>query len=149
MLIYMDYFLVFDREQLPDRGLEAFGAGHFGWLAFAALLCIVLCRACRRASLTRRRALRYAVASLILTSELTRQLCLFMADTPFLQTLPLHLCSLSVYLAALYSLHPTPLAGELLYSLTLPGAAFALLFPDWLYYPAGNLLSISAFSGIR
>ncbi len=147
MLINMDYFLVFDRDLLPESGLKAFGVGHFGWLAFAVLLCFLLCRRYRHAPAARRSALRYAVAALILLCELTRQICLRTAATPVVYTLPLHLCSLSVYLAAWHSLRPSPFTGELLYCLSMPGAVCALLFPDWLYYPAGNLLSISAFLG--
>lgn len=147
MLPDMDYFFVFDRNLLPDAGIEAFGAAHICWLALAVLITAALCRTCRRTARDHRDRLFRRVCTAILLCELTRRLCLRSAAVPELFALPLHLCSMSVYLAAWHCLRPSCLTGELLYCLSMPGAAFALLFPDWLYCPAANLLSISGFVG--
>ncbi len=62
-------------------------------------------------------------------------------------TLPLHLCSLSYGLCLLHALTRWNWLGEILYFPCLPGAALALLFPDWTAYPLWNYMSIAAFAG--
>ena len=62
-------------------------------------------------------------------------------------TLPLHLCSLSYGLCLLHALTRWDWLGEILYFPCLPGAALALLFPDWTAYPLWNYMSIAAFLG--
>lgn len=59
--------------------------------------------------------------------------------------LPLHLCTMSVYLAAYHALFGGELAGQLLYAFAMPGAVCALVFPDWCGYPAFSFLSASSF----
>lgn len=143
----MKYFFVFDQKLPPNVGIAAFGAEHICWLALAAVIVTALCRSCRRTEVRRRGRLYRSLCAVLLLCELLRQLCLRAADVPRIYTLPLHLCSMSVYLSAWHCLRPSRLTGELLYCLSMPGAAFALLFPDWLYCPALNLLSISGFCG--
>ncbi len=62
-------------------------------------------------------------------------------------TLPIHLCSLSYGLCLLHALTRWDWLGEILYFPCLPGAALALLFPDWNAYPLWNYMSIAAFLG--
>lgn len=147
MLVPMEYFFVFDRDLPPNVGISAFGAEHLCWLCIAVLLTAALCRRLRRAPPRAARRTQCVVCALILLTELCRELCLLSAGVWGIYTLPLHLCSLSVFVTLWHCLKPTPLAGELLYCLGMPGAACALLFPEWLRYPAFNLLSISTFLG--
>ena len=143
----MDYFFVFDSQLPPGVGIRAFGREHLIWIAAAVLLTALLCFAARKASGRGFRALQWAVCAGVLLCEANRQLCLLSAGVWGVYTLPLHLCSLSVFLVLAHCLRPGALKGELLYCLTMPGAAFAVLFPDWLNYPAWNLLSLGTFLG--
>jgi uncharacterized membrane protein YwaF len=59
--------------------------------------------------------------------------------------LPLHLCGLAVFFTFAHALHPTETVGNFLYSSCMPGAACALLFPDWTAYPAFSYHSLVAF----
>ena len=147
MLRNMEYFFVFDHHLPQGVGIGWMGGVHIGWLLFAALAIFGLCRACRRADAPRFRFLQRAVCAGILVTEVVRELCLLSAGVWGVYTLPLHLCSLSVFVVLWHTLRGNALSGELLYCLGMPGAAMALLFPDWLYYPAANLMSINSFLG--
>lgn len=143
----MDLFFVFDKDLPPGVGIRAFGPEHLAWIAASALVIFLLCFAARRASGRGFRALQWIVCALVLACEANRQLCLLSAGVWGVYTLPLHLCSMSVFLVLYHCVRGGALAGELLWCLTMPGAVCALLFPDWLYYPARNLLSLGTFLG--
>ena len=63
----------------------------------------------------------------------------------FLYELPLHLCSMAGILCGIHCITQWEWLGQVLYSLCLPGAVLALLFPNWNFYPAIHFLSIEAF----
>lgn len=143
----MKLFFVFDRDLPAGVGIRAFGPEHAAWLLVCAAIILLLCLAAKKASGRTFRALQRTVCALALICEANRQLCLLSAGVWGVYTLPLHLCSMSVFLILLHCIRGGTLAGELLWCLTMPGAVCALLFPDWLYYPAWNLLSIGTFLG--
>ncbi len=143
----MELFFVFDRDLPPGVGIDAFGPEHIAWLLASAAVIFLLCFAAKKASGRAFRALQWGVCALVLACEINRQLCLLSAGVWGVYTLPLHLCSMSVFLVLWHCVRGGTLAGELLYCLTMPGAVCALLFPDWLDYPAWNLLSLGTFLG--
>ena len=143
----MENFFVFDLDLPAGVGIRWLGKEHILWLLIAAAITLLLCIAFARASERGKRMIRRVVCVLILLCEANRQLCLLSAGVWGVYTLPLHLCSMSVFVVLWNCLRGGKLSGELLYCLTMPGAAFALVFPDWLDYPALNLLSIGTFLG--
>lgn len=62
-----------------------------------------------------------------------------------LEVLPFHLCSMAIYLSLLNAYYPGKIKKEILYSLCMPGAAAALLFPSWAGYPMISLVNIQNF----
>ena len=60
--------------------------------------------------------------------------------------LPLHLCSINIFLIAAGAIRPNQRLREVLYAVCLPGAFFALLFPGWNYLPLWNALCIHSFT---
>ena len=70
---------------------------------------------------------------------------LFAAGEYNLGRLPLHLCAMAVYICALHAWRGGALTGQFLYAFCMPGAVFALIFPDWGYYPALHFMSASSF----
>ncbi len=60
--------------------------------------------------------------------------------------LPLHLCSLAMFVCMYYGAHPeSNTCGQILYSVCFPGAMCALLFPDWTMFPILHFQSIHSF----
>lgn len=137
----MTYF-IFNPEA---AGIELFGTEHIIMLALAAiitpLLTITYCRLDKKA----RRRMGLAVASLTLISELARLTGITASGNLGWDQLPLHLCGLAVFVGFFHALFPTAITGELLYSLCMPGALFALLFPGWLGQPSTSFFSANSF----
>ena len=77
--------------------------------------------------------------------ELLRAALLLAAGEYNLGRLPLHLCAMAVYICALHAWRVGALTGQFLYAFCMPGAVFALIFPDWGYYPALHFMSASSF----
>ena len=137
----------FDYYTLPPEGtgFVLFGALHLSWLCAIALLIFVCARFYRgRAALGQRRT-ELALAWTAVGLQWLRDLLLLAGGHFEVGFLPLHLCGLSVYLILWNAYRSTPLKQELLYCLTLPGAVFALLFPNWNVYPFFNFMHLSSF----
>lgn len=54
--------------------------------------------------------------------------------------LPLHLCSINIFLIALHAWKPSRLLDNFLYFICIPAATAALLFPTWTSLPAANFM---------
>ncbi len=138
------FFVLTESSEL---GFGLFSAAHFVWLILSAA-CIVAVSICyKRAAAASRRRMRRSVASLILGIELVKTAFLICMDEYDIGRLPLHLCGLAVYLEFIHSLRDQPADGffsQFLFAFCMPGAVFALIFPDWVGYP---LLSFMTFAG--
>jgi hypothetical integral membrane protein (TIGR02206 family) len=93
-----------------------------------------------------RRFLRFSVSFLILAGELVKTLLLLLWQRYTPEQLPLHLCSINMFLIGIHTLRPGKLLDNFLYSICLPGAAIALLAPGWASLPFSNFLCIHSFS---
>lgn len=137
----------FDFSIGPEaKGFGRFSAVHGAYLAAAVLCVLLLCILYRRASGKERRAVRLAVASAALGLELLRALLLMVSGYYTLGRLPLHLCGMAVYIGFYHALRGGRLTGQFLYAFCMPGAAAALLFPDWSYYPALHFMTVCSFA---
>ena len=141
----MNSFFVLDKGLFPDIGFERFGFGHFLWLFVGGSGLVLGCFAYRKAPPERRPRLRLLTASVALGLELWRAGLLLSRGLYDLGRLPLHLCSLSIYLCFFHALTGRQGLGQFLYALTLPGAALALLFPDWAGQPLFGFITVSSF----
>lgn len=141
----MNSFFVLDKGRFPEIGFECFGFGHFLWLFVIGTGLVLGCFAYRKAPPERRPRLRLLAASAALGLELMRAGLLMSRGQYDLGRLPLHLCSLSIYLCFFHALTGRPGLGQFLYAFTLPGAAFALLFPDWAGQPLFCFITVSSF----
>lgn len=138
-------FFDFTGENNPASGFAMFGAEHFAWLAALVAAGALLCFCYKKSGARTRRSIRRAAAAAALGIELLRAALLFAAGEYNIGRLPLHLCAMAVYICALHSWRGGRLTGQFLYAFCLPGAVFALLFPDWVSYPALHFMSVSSF----
>ena len=141
----MGNFFDFSIDSGWQEGFGRFSAGHWLWITGAVFACWALCRLYRSADGAGRRRLRLAVALSALGVELLRAALLAAAGRYGLTSLPLHLCGLAVYIGAAHALRPGERTGQFLYAFCMPGAAAALLFPDWSYYPLWHFMTVSGF----
>ena len=142
----MEYFFTPEAFLPPGLGFAHFSAAHLAWLGFALALGTALCLTYRRSGKRARVRLRRGVGFAILLCEVLKDGNLLLQGALTLDLLPLHLCGLSVFLCLYHSLRPGRTLGNFLYSTCAPGAAFALLFPDWTAFPPWSYASIVAFT---
>ena len=142
----MSNFFAFGDELPRGVGFTLFSGAHLAALLLCAAACAGLCLAFRRADERGKKRLRLAVGGLILLCEVLSKGFLLLAGAYDLSYLPLHLCGLAVFFAFFHSLFPGETVGNFLYSTCMPGAFFALLFPDWTAYPIFSYRSVLGFA---
>ncbi len=141
------YFWKTEYTLPPDApGFSHFCPGHIVWLGSAVLLCAVICAVYRRLRENERLTFRRVLAVLLICDELFKYgIAIYSGDfRP--SFLPLHLCSINIFLIAADAIKPNGLLREVLYAVCLPGAFFALAFPGWNYLPLWNALCIHSFT---
>ena len=153
--MYFSYF--FDTSETIPPGL---GFSHFDSLHLAIMLVIVLAIGMsawsyRRLDSKSRSSMRLALAGLLAGLEICKTGILMATGAYGVGYLPLHLCSLNIFVILAHALSSRRkergeslkiFLDNVLWLLCLPGAAFALAFPDWTMLPPENFLFICGFS---
>lgn len=60
--------------------------------------------------------------------------------------LPFHLCSINIFLITIHAWWPSKILGGYLYTVGIPGAIAALLFPTWTRLPFMNFMHLHSFT---
>ena len=136
----MTYFLETVETVAPGLGWAHFGPFHLTVLASFILLAAALCRGYRRLDQNGRWRWQQIVAVLLIADEMLKDLGLRVGGNYTLDYLPLHLCSINIFLIALYAWKPSRLLDNFLYCICIPAATAALLFPTWTSLPAANFM---------
>ena len=128
------------------RAFSLFSATHWAELLGAAaviFLCAVIYYRCRE--VTRHQILR-AVFVLMLADEFMKQTVLLYTGQWNVTYLPLHLCSINIFVCWYDAIHQSRWSKEILYALCIPGAVVAMLSPSWQRLPVWNLLHLHSYS---
>ena len=139
-------FFDFKIERADGLGFGLFSPGHLGGMLFCAGLLAGLCVGYRRLGAVGRHGMRRAVAFSAVGLELVRALALILGGEYSVGRLPLHLCSLAIYITLLHALRGGELTGQFLYAFCMPGAIAAILLPDWNYYPLFHFMPFCGFT---
>lgn len=127
-------------------GWPHFGPFHLAVLAVFLLLGAVLCRGYCGMDTDKRRRWRRMVALLLVADELFKDFGLLYGGNFSLDYLPLHLCSINIFLIALHAWRRPKLLDTFLYFVCLPAACAALLFPTWASLPPLNFMVFHSFT---
>lgn len=142
----MQYFLD-TIETIPEgNGFSHFGALHLIWLFAGALLIVLNCLWYRRMHVAQKKVWQRVVAVLILLDELFKMAMLTIGDRYNFTYLPLHLCSINIFVIAVHAWKPSDLVSGFLYTVCVPGAISALLFPTWTSLPLLNFMHLHSFT---
>ena len=145
----MDIFqyLFYSADNIPEGvGFSLFSLGHLIWLGCIAVLIAWVCGRYRRCDENGRQKMRRGVSALLIADELLKITVLSAIGYYDASYLPLHLCSINIFVCLWYTLRPNKMAAEVLYALSIPGALVALLSPTWVELPFINLMSFHSFS---
>lgn len=132
---------------VPDGvGFKIFDTVHLIWLGAFALMTVLCSLHYRRLDEKGRSMWRKVLAVLLVLDEVYKQAFLIIGGRWGAEYLPLHLCSVNIFLAAYHAFRPGKLIGNFLYTVCIPGALAALLFPSWTALPPANFMHIHSFT---
>ena len=127
-------------------GFSHFSPLHIGWLIAFLLVCVGGCLLYKRLSPRGRCVMRRVLAALLVADELFKIIGLASHGNYTLDYLPLHLCSVNIFLIVAHSIKPNETLNNFLYAIGLPGALAALLFPTWTKLPLLNFMHLHSFT---
>lgn len=134
-------------ETIPEgMGFTHYDSCHLAWLAGFVVFAVLSSVIYRRSKEEHRKIIRWVFAALIVADELFKMVCLFIGDRYMADYLPLHLCSINIFLIAAHAVKPTKLLNNFLYLICIPGALAALLFPTWTELPPTSFMHLHSFS---
>ena len=146
----MEYFWK-QQDDIPrGMGYPLFGKEHILSTAITLIIVVLfICFFTGRNKKTKERILKAIPLSLILL-ETFKDLFLVSAGRFGIWYLPLHVCSMGIFVFSLAEYLPWKKAkkvfGEISLILIMPGALAALIFPDWtVYYPVLNFINLYAY----
>lgn len=143
----MEHFLDTIETIEAGQGFSLFGAQHLLSLALFVLFVVLCCRVYGAADEKKRARIRYLFAALLLADELFKHVCLLIGGNFLWSYLPLHLCSINIFLIAVHARYPkNRVLGSFLYFVCIPAAIAALLFPTWTSLPLVNFMTLHSTS---
>lgn len=142
----MEYFW-FTSDTIPDgMGFSHFDSFHLGWLAAGAAVILFTCPIYRRLNERHRGFFRKMIALLLIGDELFKLIPMLVMGCFDVSYLPFQLCSINLFVIAWHAWKPGRLTDNFLYSICIPGALAAMLFPTWTKLPALNYMCIHSFT---
>ena len=142
----MKYLLDTTQTVPAGVGFPMYGLTHLLWLGFFVVFMVVSCVLYQNLRSAQREKMRLVFAALLVADELFKYVILTVGDRWLADYLPLHLCSINIFLIAWHAVRPGKLLDNFLYTVCIPGALAALLFPSWASLPFPNLMHIHSFT---
>ena len=142
----MKYFFETTDTIAEGVGFAYFDAVHLLWLGIAIVLLVASCIGYRRLKDSGRILWRKAIAWLLIADELFKMAILIYPGHYSVDYLPFHLCSINIFLIAIHAYKPSRVLSNFLYTVCIPGALAALLFPTWTNLPVTNGMHLHSFT---
>lgn len=142
----MPYFLDTVDSVVEGVGFTHFGVLHLLWLCFFVVLTAVNCIWYRKLNEKGRIAWKRTMAVLLIADEVFKDVMLLIGGRFSAGYLPFHLCSINIFFIAFHAWKPGKLLNSFLFTVAIPGAIAALLFPTWTALPLGNFMHLHSFT---
>ena len=143
---WMSYEMIAQRYGPGYQGYPLFGAVHLGELEAVAVCILLTARWYRRSPERTRRRILWGVTVLLLADEAVLVIAMLATGQWNWSYLPLHLCSINIFVCWYDAIHQSRWSKEILYALCIPGAVVAMLSPSWQRLPVWNLLHLHSYS---
>lgn len=88
----------------------------------------------------------YIMSALLIADELWKHIGSLATGQWEWEFVPLHLCSINIFVCVINSFKRDDFTSEVLYSVCIPGASLALLMPTWTNLPYWNFMSLHSNS---
>lgn len=142
----MKYFFDTTETIADGVGFKHYSLLHCLWLAVFVLVIIGLAKGYKKADDNQKAKIKKVLAYLIIADELFKMLGLSIGNNYTFDYLPLHLCSINIFIIAWHAYKPNRLLDNFLYLVCIPGAVSASLFPSWNALPFLNFMHIHSFT---
>ncbi len=142
----MKYFFEVVETIEPGVGFSHFDFTHIMWLLGFVIFVAAGTFIYKKLSDKNRKIFRRVFAGLIIADELYKIVMLLVLGLYAPKYLPLHLCSINIFMIAWHSIKPFKALNNYLYAIAIPAAMLGLLFPSWTELPAANFMHIHSFS---
>jgi len=128
-----------------NSGFNVFDRTHIIWLVSILLITMIGSIAYNSFSHRQRKVTKYVIAYSLLVFEIIKITVVINEDKNILYYLPIHLCGLAIFLLIIYAHTQNRYVAEILYAITLPGAAIALITPGWANEKLLSFLHVHSF----
>lgn len=116
---------------------------HLSWLIIITIS-LIISVICYVRSTHQKKWLKIIFWTLFI-SEVLKQLILYFTNEYTYWSPPLHLCGLGIFIVGWHVYQPNKYNATILFSLTLPGALIALIFPGWTANGLNSFLHYHSF----
>lgn len=142
----MKYFFETTDTILPGHGFKLYGSIHIMWLVICFLFIAYLLKINKSKNEIERFKLRRIIAIALLMDEIYKHVFLIIGGNWTFDYLPLHLCSINIFMALFDSIKPNKTVRHFISLIAIPGALMALLSPSWTKLPLLNFMHIHSFT---
>ena len=142
----MKYFFDTTDSIAEGLGFSLFDTLHLLWLGIAIVCVLVNLIGYRRLGERGRGKWRKVIAWLLIGDELFKMAILIYAGRYGVGYLPFHLCSINIFLITVHAYKPSKVLDNFLYTVCIPGALAALLFPTWTSLPVTSGMHLHSFT---
>ena len=142
----MAHFLDTYETISEGAALPHFGIVHLSELAVGLAVITLVCMCYHKTGADGRQRIRRMISLLLLIGELAKHIVLLSTGRWTPVYLPLHLCSINLFLLCFHSWRSSPILGQYLYCVCLPTAVIALLFPGWFDLPVWNFIHLHSLT---
>ena len=125
---------------------QAFGLTHILWLLAGLLFCVAAFIFYNKLSADKQKLMLTVLGAYIFLQEMAKNLVLIFLGKFGWGYLPLQLCGINILLISFDIIKQTKVVRSFLYYFAIPGAALALLFPNWTDMPVWNFFHIHSFT---
>lgn len=134
------------KDSIPDGlGFSTFDISHLSWLLVTVLLCVGACIFYKRLNEKGRKVMLTVLGLYIFFQEMLKNVVVAAIGEFSWGYLPFHLCGINILLIFFDVIKQTKIVRNFLYYFSIPGAALALLFPNWTGMPAWNFFYLHSF----
>lgn len=142
----MRYFLETVETIGRGVGFNYYDKTHLLWLMIFMIFTIGSCYFYKKSKDIIRKRIRIFFATSIILDEVFKIIMLLIGGNYSVEYLPLHLCSINIFIIAYHVYKPSKTLDNYLYSVCIPAALCALLFPTWIELPVINFMHLHSFT---
>lgn len=147
LFIAMNAYLATKSNVPPGYGHPTFGVAHILTLVFTVVFIALFSSFYMRRDEKVRKTIRIAVAVFLLLDEVLKHANAIITGQWEAYLLPLHLCSVNIFIIVLDAFHSTESKENYLVAVCIPASIMALIFPSWIEsLPYFGLMSIHSWT---